>query len=88
MDIGSGAAARAEFLNDNGFGSAQTGGEMLTVNGNRNGHRNSGVHSEAPREKGNWDNLFMEVKKASLRSETWDQGKAPRHQRSGSNVTV
>lgn len=53
-----------------------------------NGYRGSGVQSEMPPEKGNWDNLFFEVKKAALRSETWEHSKARGHERSTSNATV
>ncbi|RMY88186.1 hypothetical protein D0864_06695 [Hortaea werneckii] len=83
LDMGPGTAMRAGM--GNGHLTPPTG-----MNGGRSvsANRASGVYPEMKPEKGDWDNLFFEVKKASLRSETWDQGKAKGHKRSASNVTI
>ena len=83
LDMGPGTAMRAGM--GNGHLTPPTG-----MNGGRSvsANRASGVYSEMKPEKGDWDNLFFEVKKASLRSETWDQGKGKGHKRSASNVTI
>ena len=39
-----------------------------------NGYRQSGVQSEAVREKGDWDDLFLQCTKKTLQSgETWEE---------------
>ena len=61
----------------NGLGSGVDGGVG-------NGYRQSGVQSEAVREKGDWDDLFFQCTKKTLQAgEVWEEhGKAhPRHRR-------
>lgn len=41
----------------------------LTGNGLGSAYRQSGVQSEAPREKGDWDDLFFQSTKQQLRKE-------------------
>lgn len=48
--------------------------------------RQSGVQSEAVREKGDWDELFFQCTKKTLRSETWEHAKT--HRRNVSNFTI
>ena len=51
--------------------------------GSSNGYRQSGVQSEAPREKGDWDELFLSCAKKSLTEEG-----SQAHKRNVSTATI
>ncbi|KAK3628634.1 hypothetical protein LTR56_002022 [Elasticomyces elasticus] len=85
MDTGQEDDYSPQYMNGIGSSSAMNDGSKVV-----NGIRASGVQSEAPvREKGDWDELFMDCSKRKLleRPETSSSGKA-KHRRNASAATL